>query len=72
MNVNVGSWDRFIRMLIGIGLLAITVIGPKTALGFIGFLPFLSAVVGWCPVYLIFGISTRERKDPGRSCPNCQ
>ena len=69
---NVGSWDRFIRVLIGVGLLTMTVIGPKTGWGWVGILPLLTGIVGWCPPYQILGISTCEKKNPEKNCINCR
>ncbi|MFC1877901.1 DUF2892 domain-containing protein [Thermodesulfobacteriota bacterium] len=34
----------------------------KSWWGVIGVLPIVTAVIGWCPAYLPFGISTRKTK----------
>lgn len=58
MTKNVGTIDRIIRIIIGLALLALTVVGPKTMWGLIGIVPLLTALVGFCPLYPIIGIST--------------
>jgi hypothetical protein len=58
MNKNVGSVDRALRVVAGLVLLSLTVIGPKTLWGLIGIVPLLTALVGWCPAYTLLGIRT--------------
>jgi len=52
---NVGNFDRAIRVLIGATLILLVFIGPKTAWGWIGLLPLVSAIIGYCPVYTVLG-----------------
>lgn len=58
MNKNVGSLDRGLRIVAGLVLLSLTVIGPKSLWGLIGIVPLLTALVGWCPAYTLLGIRT--------------
>jgi len=58
MNQNEGTIDRVIRVALGLGLLSLTVIGPHTWFGLIGIVPFLTGVVGFCPLYGAFGLRT--------------
>ena len=58
MNKNVGSLDRALRVVAGLVLLSLTVIGPQTPWGLIGIVPLLTALIGWCPAYTLFGIRT--------------
>lgn len=62
MKKNVGSVDRALRVVAGLVLLSLTVIGPKTMWGLIGIVPLLTALVGWCPAYTPFGISTCKNR----------
>ncbi len=55
---NIGRTDRIIRILVGLGLIALVFIGPKTSWGWIGLVPLLTALVGTCPLYSIFGIKS--------------
>jgi hypothetical protein len=64
MSNNIGTIDRWIRAAIGVSLLALVWFGPHTAWGYIGILPLFTAALGYCPLYQIFGWSTKthERK----------
>lgn len=55
---NLGSIDRTIRILAGIGLLALAFVGPQTPWGYLGVVPLLTGVVGFCPAYCPLGLST--------------
>lgn len=55
---NVGSIDRALRVIIGLALISLVFIGPQTPWGWIGLLPLATAVTGFCPGYLPFGLST--------------
>jgi hypothetical protein len=50
--------DRALRVLLGLGLLSLTFFGPHTALGYIGLVPLATGLLGTCPLYSIFGLST--------------
>jgi hypothetical protein len=50
--------DRVIRVVLGLGLLSLVWIGPQTAWGWVGLVPLVTGLVGSCPVYRLFGIST--------------
>ena len=61
MNTNVGLADRIIRVWIGLGLMAIAYVradDPYAYLGWLGIIPFLSGLSGWCVVYRFLGINT--------------
>lgn len=58
MTPNVGGIDRVLRIIIGLVLLALVFVGPKTAWGWIGIVPLATGLLGWCPPYSIFGINT--------------
>lgn len=55
--------ERAVRVVIGIGLLAIAFVGPKTPWGYLGIIPLLTGLVGSCPLYTVFGFSTCPMKD---------
>ena len=55
---NEGTIDRIIRVLVGLALLALTVVGPKTLWGLIGVVPLITGLVGTCPLYSILGLKT--------------
>jgi len=65
MNKNMGSTDRIIRIIIAVILAALYLTGTTT--GTLGIIFIIVAVVflltsllGWCPLYLPFGLSTKK------------
>jgi len=58
MKCNAGNVDRIIRIVVGLGLLALVFVGPKTLWGWIGVVPLLTGLIGWCPAYLLVGLNT--------------
>jgi hypothetical protein len=65
MEANVGAVDRAIRLLIAVVLIGLglgVVRGPRgIAMAAVGAIPLLSALSGRCPLYTVFGITTRRR-----------
>ena len=55
---NEGMPDRLIRVVVGIIVIALVFIGPKTPWGWVGLLPLITGLVGWCPAYTLLGIRT--------------
>jgi len=58
---NIGSIDRILRIVAGLVLIALVFVGPKTPWGWIGIVPLLTGLMSSCPIYSIFGISSRRR-----------
>lgn len=58
MKMNVGSIDRLVRAVIGLGLITLVFVGPRTPWGWIGLVLLGTAFVGWCPLYRLIGLST--------------
>ena len=58
MTRNVGTVDRIARIILGLVLLALIFVGPKTMWGLVGLVPLLTGLISWCPLYSIFGIAT--------------
>ena len=65
MQHNEGTTDRLIRILVGIALIAIVFTGPQTRWGWIGLIPLITGLVGYCPAYAAFGWSTCHRPEHG-------
>ena len=59
---NEGIADRVGRIILGIILLCLAFVGPKTAWGYIGLMPLFTGIVGMCPLYRMFGLSTCPSK----------
>ena len=66
MKANVGGIDRILRILVGIGLLALVLVveGNSRWFGLIGIVPLLTGLFGYCPAYSLFGLNScpLERK----------
>lgn len=58
MKANVGTIDRIARIVIGLVLLALVFVGPKTLWGLIGIVPLATGLFSFCPAYSLFGIRT--------------
>ena len=62
MTANVGGIDRMLRLVVGLGLISLVFVGPQTPWGWVGLIPLATALIGWCPAYVPFGISSCPRK----------
>ncbi len=63
MKKNVASYDRGLRIVVGLVLL----IGGYflgSYWGFLGLIPLLTGGLAWCPAYSLFGFSTCSKKGP--------
>lgn len=58
MTRNEGSIDRTLRIVLGLALIAMVFVGPQTAWGWVGLVPLLTGLVGFCPLYRLVGINT--------------
>lgn len=50
--------ERGLRVLLGLGLLSLVFVGPRTLWGLVGLVPLATGLLGSCPLYTVFGIST--------------
>jgi hypothetical protein len=57
MKSNLGSTDRWIRVIIGLGIFAVG-FAFKSWWGLIGVLPIATAAIGYCGLYSVLGMST--------------
>jgi hypothetical protein len=62
MNKNIGSLDRILRVVLGLSVLGAGYYF-KSWLGLIGLVPLLTALVSFCPLYPLVGISTCKRPE---------
>jgi len=58
---NIGNVERVIRLVLGVGLLSLVWIGPKTAWGYVGLIPLLTGFISFCPLWKILGINTCKK-----------
>jgi hypothetical protein len=62
MKCNEGKTDRSIRIVLGLVIMAAGVYF-KSWCGAVGLMPLLTGIIGFCPGYLLFKISTVEKKE---------
>lgn len=62
MTPNVGGIDRVLRVIIGVLLVALAVMGTIGPWGWIGLVPLATAALGVCPLYTVLGFSTCPMK----------
>ena len=55
---NEGTIDRVLRVVLGVLLLSLTVVGPQTMWGLLGLVPLLTGLVGTCPLYTLLGVGS--------------
>jgi Inner membrane protein YgaP-like, transmembrane domain len=61
--INEASWDRIVRVLLGLVLLyvgfgGVVAGGWGIAIGILGLVPLLTGLFGICPLYAIFKLHT--------------
>jgi len=59
---NEGTIDRALRVILGLVLLSLIFVGPKTMWGLVGLIPLATGLIGYCPAYQILGLSTCPMK----------
>jgi len=62
MACNEGKIDRALRIIVGVVLIALVFIGPQTPWGWVGLVPLLTGLFGYCPAYSVFGVNTCKTK----------
>ena len=58
MNHNVGGIDRILRIVIGLALIVLAFLNIGNPWTWVGVVPLVTGLIGWCPAYLPLGIST--------------
>lgn len=58
MTRNEGTLDRALRIIAGLVLLSLVFVGPQTPWGWVGIVPLLTGIVGYCPAYSLLGVNT--------------
>jgi hypothetical protein len=61
---NIGSTDRTVRIIAGL-VIIVAGFAFRSWWGLVGLLPLLTAVIGWCPLYLPFRINTNRPRATG-------
>lgn len=58
MTFNVGGLDRALRILVGLALVVAAATGTVGIWGYAGLIPLITGLLGWCPLYAVFGLKT--------------
>lgn len=63
--VNLASWERLLRTLIGLGMISVGWLVPSgglwsAALKVLGFFPLVTGLLAWCPFFAVLGVSSRK------------
>jgi hypothetical protein len=59
--INVGSTDAFLRILVGLLLLAGILLGLETGWAIVGLVLVITGALRRCPVYLLAGINGAQK-----------
>ena len=59
--LNVGNFDRMLRIVLGLVLIGLAISGAIGAWGYLGLLPLLTGLTARCPLYAACRISTTAR-----------
>lgn len=60
-SLNVGNFDRALRILLGLVLIVAAAIGAIGAWGLLGVMPLVTGIVASCPLYRLLGLRTTAR-----------
>ena len=61
MKKNVGGIDRTLRIVIGLVLIGLAASSTVGWWGYLGVVPLLTGLIGWCPPYALLGWNTCRR-----------
>lgn len=61
MKKNLGRIDKIVRIVVGT-IIILLGFYYRNRWGLIGLIPFISAYMGYCPLYKVFGVTTKRKK----------
>ena len=62
MQLNVGTVDKIIRIVLGLVLLSLVFVGPQTPWGYIGVILIVTGFINFCPLYAMIGFSSKGKE----------
>lgn len=67
MTRNVRPWDRGLRLIAGVGALSFygALEAPWRYFTLLGLVLIGTALIGWCPLYTLFGVQGMPKAPPG-------
>ena len=60
--INISVTDRILRVIVGLALIGLAVAGMIGLWGYIGIVPLVTGLLGFCPTYSLLGINTSNTK----------
>ncbi|HRX09408.1 MAG TPA: DUF2892 domain-containing protein [Candidatus Limiplasma sp.] len=62
MKKNMGNTDRWIRLVLGLALVAVLIFVQSAWrwVGLLGIVFLVTSLIGFCPLYVLFGINTNK------------
>lgn len=67
---NIGMSERVLRAILGLVIISLVFWGPKSAWGWLGLIPLLTALSGFCPLYKILGINMCKKPEKPNRQPS--
>mgnify|MGYP003574844819 FL=1 len=55
---NEHTLERVLRVVLGASALSLVFVGPQSTWGLLGIVPLATGLLGSCPIYTLFGLST--------------
>jgi len=62
MPCNIHHIERVLRVVIGMFVLSLAFWGPASAWAYLGLIPLVTGLAGYCPPYALLGINTCKSK----------
>ena len=59
--LNVGNFDRLLRILLGLVMIGFAVSGTIGVWGYAGVVVLLTGLAAWCPMYALLGVASTSR-----------
>ncbi len=60
--INISDVERILRVIFGLVLMGLAMAGMIGIWGYIGIVPLVTALLGFCPAYSLLGINTCNSK----------
>lgn len=61
LEMNVGGTERALRVIVGVLLLSLAIVAGYTWM-YIGIIPLMTGIMGFCPAYKMLGMNTCKPK----------
>jgi hypothetical protein len=62
---NEATFDRILRVALGLVGISLVFVGPMTPWGWLGVVPLATGLLGSCPLYTVLGFGTKSVKKLG-------